>query len=426
MWIPHLSDEALERLTQDLYSESQANLDYLVLVVSSCLIASFGLLSNSAAVIIGAMIIAPLMLPIRAIAFAGLEGDRTLLLQSFRAIVIGLLLAIGLSWFVGKIVNVPEFGSEVLARTQPNLLDLGIALVAGAISGFVKVRPHVSDALAGTAIAVALMPPLCVVGLTLSQGLLDHSFGAFLLYMTNLFGITLACQAIFIAAGCAQRPHLGRDLTSWIAILFTLALVLPLGLRTLALLQQSRIQASIRSLLLNRTITVGQQTQLHRTRVEWDRKVPRVYLYVAADKSPTPRQVALVEQFLAKEMGRSYEVIFVVSEVKEVRSGVYTPLPKWHQPASTSPDFLSPIAPASPPSPLYDFSPSMPSLPSPDRLPPLEAIPTPTPFLEKLGPKDTDLAPTNSSNPGSTPTAPATGSPQITPTNPTPADSPAE
>lgn len=411
MWIPHLSNEALERLTQDLYSESQANLDYLVLVVSSCLIATFGLLSNSAAVIIGAMIIAPLMLPIRSIAFAGLEGDRTLLLQSFRAIVIGLLLAIGLSWLVGKIVNVSEFGSEVLARTQPNLLDLGIALAAGAISGFAKVRPHVSDALAGTAIAVALMPPLCVVGLTLSQGSLDYSFGAFLLYMTNLFGITLACQAIFMIAGCAQRPHLGRDLTSWIAILFTLALILPLGLRTFALLQQSRIQASIRSLLLNRTITVGQQTQLNRTRVEWDRKIPRVYLYVAADKAPTPRQVALVEQFLAKEMGRSYEVIFVVSEVKEVRSGVYTPLPKWLQPSSPSPNPLSPGTSPSPPSPLYDFSPALPSPPSPDRLPPIETTPSPIP--EEVASPDTDASPVPRSSP-------------TTPTNPTPASPPTE
>jgi|GEM_PF-1035816 len=393
MLIPHLSDDALERLNQDLYSESQANLDYLMLVVSSCLIASFGLLSNSAAVIIGAMIIAPLMLPIRSIAFAGLEGDRTLLSQSLRAIMIGLLLAIGLSWFVGRIVNVSEFGSEVLARTQPNLLDLGIALAAGAISGFAKVRPHVSDALAGTAIAVALMPPLCVVGLTLSQGLLGYSFGAFLLYMTNLFGITLACQVIFIAAGCAKKTRLGRDFTSWITILFTLALALPLGFRTFDLLRQSRIQATIRALLVNRTVTVGQQTQLSRTRVEWDRKIPTVYLYVAADKPPTPRQVALVEQFLAREMGQQYEVVFVVSEVKEVRSGVYTPLPKWLQTPSSASDALRPSTPTSPGSPLYDFSPSLPSPPSPELLPPVDTLstPTPTPLLDNLSPREDDL-----------------------------------
>ncbi|UZQ54448.1 DUF389 domain-containing protein [Trichothermofontia sichuanensis B231] len=398
MWIPPLSDEALERLNQDLYSESQANLDYLVLVVSSCLIASFGLLSNSAAVIIGAMIIAPLMLPIRAIAFAGLTSNRALLLQSLQAIVIGLLLAIGLSWLVGKIFNVSEFGSEVLARTQPNLLDLGIALAAGAISGFAKVRPHVSDALAGTAIAVALMPPLCVVGLTLSQGLLDYSFGAFLLYMTNLFGITLACQIIFATAGCAQRPYLGRDLTSWMTILFTLALALPLGLRTLALLQQSRIQASIRSVLLNRTITVGQKTHLNRTRVEWDRKIPTVYLYVVADQPPTPRQVGLVEQFLSREMGRAYEVVFVVSEVKEVRSGVYTPLPKWLQTSPSDSQPLAPTTPASPTAPRYDPAAATPSPPTQKPLSPLETLSTPTPSPETLTPQE-DAPPLNSPTP---------------------------
>lgn len=86
---------------------------------------------------------------------------------------------------------------EVLARSEPTLLDLGIAIAAGGISGYAKVEPKVSSSLAGTAIAVALMPPVCVIGLGLSQADWSLSLGATLLYLTNLLGITLSCMLVF-------------------------------------------------------------------------------------------------------------------------------------------------------------------------------------------------------------------------------------
>ncbi|MBW4595831.1 MAG: DUF389 domain-containing protein [Brasilonema angustatum HA4187-MV1] len=79
------------------------------------------------------------------------------------------LVAVVLAWLIGSLVGLPEFGSEVVARCQPTLLDLGIAIAAGAISGYAKVQPKISSSLAGTAIAVALMPPICVIGFGLSQ-----------------------------------------------------------------------------------------------------------------------------------------------------------------------------------------------------------------------------------------------------------------
>uniref|UniRef100_A0ACD5GZV3 DUF389 domain-containing protein n=1 Tax=Desertifilum tharense IPPAS B-1220 TaxID=1781255 RepID=A0ACD5GZV3_9CYAN len=152
-------------------------------------------------VIIGAMVIAPLMLPLRAVAFAALEGDFLLFRKGFVSVVVGTAIAVFLSAMVGLLVGIPEFGSEVLSRTQPTLVDLGIAVAAGGVSGFAKLRPEINDAVAGTAIAVALMPPICVVGLTLSQGSWTFGSGAFLLYLTNLLGIVLACMLVFILSG---------------------------------------------------------------------------------------------------------------------------------------------------------------------------------------------------------------------------------
>ena len=163
--------EKLEEMQLGLLEESSLDINYLVLIIGSCAIATFGLLSNSAAVIIGAMIVAPLMLPIRGLAFAALAGDVSCFRRSVTAIVTGTLVAVSflahslfvgnqqdrdaplLAWLIGFLVRVPEFGSEVLARSQPTLLDLGIAIAAGGISGFAKVEPKIASSLAGTAIA---------------------------------------------------------------------------------------------------------------------------------------------------------------------------------------------------------------------------------------------------------------------------------
>lgn len=183
--------EQLQQLQTDLLTEATPDSSYLVLVVGSCAIATFGLLTNSAAVIIGAMIIAPLMLPIRGLAFGALQGYLPLFRKGIVAIGIGTLIAVAISFSLGKLVGIPSYGSEVLARSEPTLLDLGIAIVAGSISGYAKVQPKLAGSLAGTAIAVALMPPLWVIGLGLSQADWSLSWGATLLYLTNLLGSRL-------------------------------------------------------------------------------------------------------------------------------------------------------------------------------------------------------------------------------------------
>lgn len=116
--------------------ESSLSITYLVLILGSCVIATFGLLSNSAAVIIGAMIIAPLMLPIRGVAFGALEGNVILFRKGLTAILVGTLLAIALAVFISYLVSFPVFGSEIISRSKPTLLDLGIAITAGGIGFF--------------------------------------------------------------------------------------------------------------------------------------------------------------------------------------------------------------------------------------------------------------------------------------------------
>lgn len=129
--IPPTEAENVKSLHKTLSLDSSWNTDFILCTVSSCLIASFGLLSNSAAVIIGAMIVAPLMLPLRGLAFSAGEGDLKLFRKALLSIIGATFLSIFLSIFIAKIVSLPDVGSEIIARTQPNLLDLGIAITAG-------------------------------------------------------------------------------------------------------------------------------------------------------------------------------------------------------------------------------------------------------------------------------------------------------
>ncbi|HEY9887262.1 MAG TPA: DUF389 domain-containing protein, partial [Candidatus Obscuribacterales bacterium] len=234
---------------------------------------------------------------------------------------IGSALSIAIALGLGRLVNPSDYGSEVWSRTQPNLLDLGIALAAGAIAGIAKVDMRLSSSLAGTAIAVALMPPLCVVGLWLAKFEGQIALGALLLFITNLLGITLACMVVFLAAGYSPVGHARRPLSLTLAL--TSLLVLPLGYTSYQLIRQDRLESNLQRALLDKTITF-QRLRLVSMETDWSVRPPLVNLTVYANAPVTPVQVDLLEKFVAQEMGRPFQLIFAVSQLEEVTS---TPAP---------------------------------------------------------------------------------------------------
>lgn len=183
------SSRMLKRLHRSHMNDAALDEVFIVLSVGASLIATLGLLANSAAVVIGAMVVAPWIMPLRAAAFAILLGEVQLLGRSLRTLMVGVVSTTVLSLVLGALADLPRFGTEVLTRTTPNLLDLGIALVAGGLATYAKLRSDAVSSLAGTAIAVALVPPVCVMGLLLSQQQWNDAAGAGLLFATNLLGI---------------------------------------------------------------------------------------------------------------------------------------------------------------------------------------------------------------------------------------------
>ncbi len=310
-----VSPMALKHMRDSLMDDSELNRDYVVMTIGACIIATLGLLSDSAAVIIGAMLVAPLMLPIRGMAFGFLEGDVELIQEGVKALGIGTAIAIALSTALGMMLGLSEYGAEVWARSEPTLLDLGIAITAGGISGFAKVQPKISNTLSGTAIAVALMPPVCVIGLGLAQGKLGLSQGALLLYLTNLIGITLACMLAFWLTGYALFQKARKPLRY--ILLITAALIFPLAISLVELVRQNRLEDDVRDVLVNGTLTF-QRSELVDSDINWRTNPPEVRLKVYSTEPVTPKQVQLLEDYVEDRMDRELKLIFRVSEVEEV------------------------------------------------------------------------------------------------------------
>ena len=234
---------------------------YFMLTLAT-MIATLGLLSNSAATIIGAMIVAPLMGPIISAAYGLVSADYRLLERSLLTVITGTLLVIAISSMTAYAIGIRVVGIEILARTNPTLLDLGVAVSAGAAGGFSMTRKSISNAIAGVAIAVALVPPLCVLGIGLGLGndtavglglsLGDRGIvpGSFLLFITNFVGIVISAGLVFLlqSYGNAQKAILGL-----IAAALSLLLVsYPLGFSLHRLLVRAQIYHSLSDIKLQR------------------------------------------------------------------------------------------------------------------------------------------------------------------------------
>jgi len=128
----------------------------------------------------------------------------------------GILAVLAMSWLIGHLsVSVISFGtnSQIVARVSPNITDLMVALAAGAAGAFALSRQDVADSLPGVAIAIALVPPLCVVGISLSEEQWSTAFGASLLFITNLLSILLAGEGVFAILHLGKAAVAGQDLT---------------------------------------------------------------------------------------------------------------------------------------------------------------------------------------------------------------------
>ncbi|MGB7413725.1 MAG: TIGR00341 family protein [Thermosynechococcaceae cyanobacterium] len=290
----------LAAVNRDLWKASLPSLAFYTLLGLSSVISTLGLLAGSAATIIGAMIIAPLMGPIIGMAYSLVVGNRRLLKRSSLTLFKGILLCIVVSLVIALMIGLRTPSTEITARIRPTLIDLGVALAAGAAGAFGFSRRQVSTALPGVAIAVALVPPLSVIGIGIAWGSPRVGFGSSILFLTNLIGIIFSGCIVFLLEQYGTLERAKKSLVAGGVALLLLGL--PLGWSLRNILIQDNAKRQVKNLISQRTLTFA-KTEVERIEIFPISGELLIELDVIANPGTVTRQqVKLVQQFLTKEL----------------------------------------------------------------------------------------------------------------------------
>ncbi|MBN9501805.1 MAG: TIGR00341 family protein [Armatimonadetes bacterium 55-13] len=299
---PEEERDARSEVRRQIAESSRLTVSYIVMNSLATIVAGYGLLANSTAVVIGAMIIAMLLGPITGLALALVDGNTRLLRWALGSEIAGVILVLVISYFIGMIHADMPLTAEILARTKPNLLDLIIALAGGAAGAYAVVSPKVSVGLVGVAISTALVPPLTTCGICLARGQMGLASGGFLLFLTNLVAIQCASSAVMYAHGfhrITRRPigdskYIGRLATS-VGILLVLSVVL--GINLASTLARERFEQSVKD-KLEAGLRPISGTYLVELRFVPETDLQIIVAVVRAPNSVTPDQTKSLEATL--------------------------------------------------------------------------------------------------------------------------------
>jgi len=235
---PGPKDENNEAAAGDAHGRSlilasvarDARLDrkFLLLIILAAAIATLGLLQSSTAVVIGAMLVSPLMGPIMGLGFGLATIESNLIKRSLVTLAAGMAVAILVAMLIIWLSPIRDVTPELRARTQPTLLDLGVAVVGG-IAGVYAIMRKLSGVMVGVAIATALVPPLSTVGFGIATGRFDFALGAALLFLTNTLAIAFAATIV------ARLNRFGPSLTRQHTAMQVIGIVLTLGILSIPL-----------------------------------------------------------------------------------------------------------------------------------------------------------------------------------------------
>ncbi len=310
---PQLTLVEQNELIWSAQKNASSNLDYIVMIVLSAALATLGLLTNSAAVIIGAMLVAPLMSPLSSFSTGMATGILHLTRRASVTLFAGVTLALLISIVMGVVLPIDTPTDEMLARGSPNLLDAAIALVSGWVAAYATARKGIPAALAGVAIAAALMPPLCTIGLGIALRDINLAFGANLLFLANIAFIIAAQYITFLWMG--MRPSEDREGASlnqsraWWFVLFSITVIMLLVFARLG--SRAVDEAHIREVLELEIFDGAMVSEYHVIA-----SVPlAVTLVVQSDHDLTPEQIEAAHALIHETYQREVEVTVVLHQI---------------------------------------------------------------------------------------------------------------
>lgn len=211
-----------EEVFEDVAANGRLSSTYLILTALSAIVATLGLNMDSVAVVIGAMVIAPLLGPQLALSFSIALGARDTAISAVLTAAIGSLLAVALAFGIGHMVAVDLTSEELTSRTNVNIEGLVLALASGAAAAL-SLLTGLSTTLVGVMVAVALLPPATVGGLMLAAGQPQAAFGALMLLLANVICVNLSAQIVFLSRGVGPRSKIKQEIarrSGWYTVAF--------------------------------------------------------------------------------------------------------------------------------------------------------------------------------------------------------------
>ena len=312
----------------DLIDSASPGVDFFVLTILSCTIATFGLIVNSPAVIIGAMLVAPLMSPILALSMASISGLSRLFRRSLTAVLEGLGVAVALSALLSFVAfrlpfgPLANFSNEILARTKPSLIDLGIALGGGIAATYALAHPRLSAALPGVAIATALMPPICTIGIGIAFLNPSIFLGAALLFATNLAAIAFAGIITFAVLGFGPGFTSNKAVISHSLLISTIIIVaigIPLSFFAWNSISESRMVSAVRTVIFETTSELTQNRLVDLSIIS-NRGIKEISAVLRTSRELSYEEVLVIQSIVSDRIGSpvSLEIVTVPMQVIKI------------------------------------------------------------------------------------------------------------
>lgn len=233
-FIPQLDRDSRVRIYESIEVNSKWSFDFVALICFSTALAALGLMLNSAPVIIGAMLVAPLMTPILGASLSLIQGNRVLMVDCSKSLLFGYFCALILGVLLGIFGSLYGVTDQMQSRSEPDVPDLLIALISGMAAAYCYSRPRLVSALAGVAIAAALVPPIATAGIAIALAEQEIAIGATLLFTTNVVFIVIGASVTFFTLGIrakSKRDGMNIWVTRFLLALFIIAAIhiVPLG-----------------------------------------------------------------------------------------------------------------------------------------------------------------------------------------------------
>jgi uncharacterized hydrophobic protein (TIGR00271 family) len=310
-FLPKAAEEDFRELFVGLRQNARVSSVFITLMILSTLLATTGLFQNSAPVIIGAMILAPLMTPIVTFSMGVVRGEKELLTESAATLLTGIVTALAFACLYTYLMPLTLLTDEMQSRLSPNILDLMVAIISGVAGAYAHAKSEVAKSLAGVAIAVALVPPLSVTGIGIGWWDGEVVYGSFLLFMTNLAGITLAAALTFLLLGFAPVKRATRGII--LTLLFLALVTVPLFFSFSKVIEQHRISAQLKT--VEHLVLKGQAITIRVLSVDLSRERPVVYIETSSSSLLRGDQLKALKEKIDKTLNRPVTVN-ILSEVE--------------------------------------------------------------------------------------------------------------